>query len=214
MPRQHAVRHEHDVARGRVRDRVLAVRHEAQRRRERPRFVLPVVQHAGGHHHQCGPGLATREQQRQGLHGLAESHVVREDRARARGGPPDEKLVALDLVVAQRRAQILGHRRARGESSTGRQRGVPRDLVPLGPRLDGGHERARNLSAGTQAPSELEAFQRLAQIRGDVEELALGDLDEAAARAVHRGEQLLHGQEPAVTEGDRAFDREPPGVAA
>ena len=157
------------------------------------------------------------EQQREGLHGLAEAHVVGQARARAPSGKPREPAKAVVLIGAKLRAQRA--RQLRLERVRVAQALALR--VPPRVRVEGRalgevpqRKRRRAVHAYRAARGRRgEAAQIVevaAQRRGQRDELAGSELQESRSGArIEQREQLLEIEHPAFVDLERAGGAEP-----
>ena len=183
-----------------------------QRGRETPRLVHPVRHHRGGRDHQRRALRRTVQQGGQGLHGLAEAHVVRQTRARPPAGEAGQPAVAVHLVGAQLRLQRARHGRLEGlrlgelraqvkPPSVRLHLGVFEEVLQ-GQRGEGiePHRALRTRRGQARQIVELPA-ERVRE--GD--ELAVLQLQEAGPGAgFEQAEQALQFHHPAVVDGERA----------
>ena len=102
-----------------------------ERGREAVEFVFPVVADGCGRNDDRRPHLGLRQQHGDGLHGLAEPHIVRKTGPRAPAGQPGHPDIAVKLVVAQLRPQ----RRRHGGRTAG-QPDAAKPAFPCGVALD------------------------------------------------------------------------------
>ena len=176
------------------------------------RFVEPVGDHGGRRHHQRRPARGAVEQQREGLHGLAEAHVVGQTRARAPPGKPREPAEAVVLIGAKLRLQRA--RQLRLERVRAAQALVLR--APSRVRIEGRalgevpqRERRRGVHAYRAARGRRgEAAQIVevaAQRRRQRDELAGSELQESRSGArIEQREQLLEIEGAAFVDLERA----------
>ena len=78
-------------------------------RRKALRLTQPIDRHRGRRHHQLRPTRRALEHQRQGLHRLAQAHVIRQAGAHAPLGQTRQPGKALALVIAQLGLQGARH---------------------------------------------------------------------------------------------------------
>jgi len=178
-----------------------AIEADAQRWREARRLVDPVADHRRGRHHQRGAERRAVDQHRQRLQGLAEPHLVGEDRARAPARQAREPLHAGALIRAQRRLELgadaRDDRRARGDAAA--ERAERSGGVDLRLFLDEPHQRIARQPRNVQRPRRagrapfahvedrrLGARQRLAQGLLDAHEAARADRHVATSLADRR----------------------------
>ena len=116
VAQQGAIGGQDQIRVGEILGRTAAVEAEMglhlERRRKAGRLLLPVEDQRGGADHQagrCDAALLFPQQQRQSLHRLAQSHIIRQTAAEAELLQKAEPVIARFLITAQLALQPLRH---------------------------------------------------------------------------------------------------------
>ena len=188
--------------------------------REAGQFVFPVVAYGCGGNDDRGAGRGLRQQDGDGLHGLAEAHVVREAGPRAPAGQPGQPHEAVDLVIAQFRPQGGRHGgRTRFRRSDAPEQVLPRVVSPdFGPvqQIADGVRRQRVYAAGSVLAfrQPVQPVELLPELPGQGEERAVPEGHETPLRLREAFQHLRHVQHQRFVDPDLPLQREPlPRVA-
>ena len=190
---------------------------DVEGRCEAARLVEPVRDHRSRRDHQGRAARGAVEQQREGLHGLSEAHVVGETGARAPPREPREPAEAVALIRAELRLE--GARQLRFERlrvahpcllrAPSRVRVERRALgeVPECERRHGVH--AHRAARGRRGEAA-QIVELTAERCGEGNELAVSDLQEPGVRArIEQREQLLEVEHSPFIDRKRAGGAEP-----
>ena len=222
---QHAVSGQIQVERRRLRQQPRPgagradQRPDPERRCEAPRLLGPVGDHGRGRHHQGGSAGSPFHEQCEGLHRLAEAHVVRQACAGAPAAQARQPAKAVRLVGTQ--FGLQGARQLGFEGLRGRATRAP--LAPLPVRRDlrflqqiverQGAERMQGRRAVARGRRQTREVVQLTAERGrQRKEISGREFQEAGARAgVQQGEQALQIEHALVVELEFAGGLQPLG---
>ena len=187
-----------------------------QRGSKARQLVFPVVADGGWRHHEAGAPRLLLQHHRDGLHGLAEAHVVGETRSHLEIGEPRQPGEAIELVIAQLGLQRGGDlRRVRtGRTDTRRQLAPMFVGLYFARAFDEIVHRHRGqamqaAASGRFLGNALQAAKLALQILGQRDEPAAIERNETAARPIQPRQHLLHIDDNALIDLDLARHFEP-----